>query len=194
MTNLPKIGKPATSALEAEGITTLEQVVAYDEKTLLALHGVGPKAIEILRKALAESGLAFQTKYGNQAFTIIVPADCDNAPKRRIMRDYTIATAKADRKTLEALLVENFVWSVPGEFEIRGRTNFMNELFSHSEPIKSLELETIVSHGKLGSLNGTMIQKNGQHVYFADVFEFENHKKEARICKIISYVIIKPSI
>ncbi len=192
MTELPKIGKPATNALLTIGIGTLEQVKEYDEKTLSNLHGVGPKAIQILRHALAEQNWSFQPDQNIETdFALIAPTDCDNAPKKRIIRDYTIATAKADRKTLEALLVENFVWEVPGEFEIRGRTKFMDELFSHFEPVSSLELENIITHGKLGSLNGTMITKEGQHVYFADVFEFENHAKDAKIIKIISYVIIK---
>jgi len=53
---LPKIGAPATRALNAHGITTLEQAAAPGEKALLAMHGVGPKAIRILREALREIG------------------------------------------------------------------------------------------------------------------------------------------
>ena len=56
MTALPNIGKPATRALAAAGITTLEQVAKLSESTLLAVHGVGPKAIRVLRDALAAAG------------------------------------------------------------------------------------------------------------------------------------------
>jgi predicted flap endonuclease-1-like 5' DNA nuclease len=59
MTPLPKIGRPATGALAVVGITTLEQVAKLSEKELLATHGVGPKAVGILRVALSERGLAF---------------------------------------------------------------------------------------------------------------------------------------
>jgi hypothetical protein len=59
VTALPSIGRPATSALEVEGITTLEQARDRGAADLLALHGVGPKAIRILRDALAERGWAF---------------------------------------------------------------------------------------------------------------------------------------
>lgn len=59
-TPLPRgIGNPATQALAVEGITTLEQVSRTREKDLLALHGVGPKAVRVLREALAEQGLSF---------------------------------------------------------------------------------------------------------------------------------------
>lgn len=59
MTALPRIGRPATRALEHAGITTLEQVAERSERELLALHGVGDKAIRILAVELAGHGLAF---------------------------------------------------------------------------------------------------------------------------------------
>ncbi|WP_305093840.1 hypothetical protein [Prescottella sp. R16] len=61
MTMLPSaIGKPATRALQQAGITTLDSVARHSAKDLLALHGVGPKAIRILTESLAEHGLAFR--------------------------------------------------------------------------------------------------------------------------------------
>jgi hypothetical protein len=56
---LPKIGAPATRALAAIGVTTLSQVAEHSEEELLALHGSGPRAVRILREALAERGLSF---------------------------------------------------------------------------------------------------------------------------------------
>jgi hypothetical protein len=46
------IGKPATQALAGAGITTLDEVAARSRQELLALHGVGPKAVRILTEAL----------------------------------------------------------------------------------------------------------------------------------------------
>ena len=51
---VPGLGMPATRALALEGITTLDDVRGRDLDELLRLHGVGPKAIRILREALAE--------------------------------------------------------------------------------------------------------------------------------------------
>ncbi|WP_147918088.1 hypothetical protein [Ruania zhangjianzhongii] len=55
-TDLPAIGRPATRALVTAGITDLDQVAARSESELLALHGVGPRAVRILADALADQG------------------------------------------------------------------------------------------------------------------------------------------
>jgi hypothetical protein len=55
------IGKTAARELSAHGITTLEQVAAHSKKELLAIHGVGPKAIAILGEALATKGLGYRS-------------------------------------------------------------------------------------------------------------------------------------
>jgi hypothetical protein len=54
--DLPRIGRPASSALLGIGVTSLEEVSALGRDKLLALHGVGPKAIRLLEAALAEQG------------------------------------------------------------------------------------------------------------------------------------------
>ena len=53
------IGKTAARELSHHGITTLEQVAAHTRKELLAIHGIGPKAIAILGDALASKGLEY---------------------------------------------------------------------------------------------------------------------------------------
>lgn len=56
------IGRPATNALAAQGITSLAQVAGLTESELLALHGVGPKAVRLLDEALAAQGLEFGSR------------------------------------------------------------------------------------------------------------------------------------
>jgi len=58
--DLPRgIGRAAMRALALAGLYRLEQLPKVSEAELLKLHGVGPKAIGILRQALEEKGLAF---------------------------------------------------------------------------------------------------------------------------------------
>jgi predicted flap endonuclease-1-like 5' DNA nuclease len=56
---IPKIGAPATRALENAGVHHLEQLANWSETDLLALHGMGPRAVGILREQLAAQGLDF---------------------------------------------------------------------------------------------------------------------------------------
>ena len=55
-----KINQPAHRALRGVGIQTLEDLSKWKEDDLLALHGFGPKALEILKSTLFEYGLAFK--------------------------------------------------------------------------------------------------------------------------------------
>lgn len=57
---LPDIGAPATRALTSEGIDTLEAATTLTEREVLALHGVGPRAVRILAEHLKAAGLAFR--------------------------------------------------------------------------------------------------------------------------------------
>lgn len=196
MTKLPNIGKPATNALELLEITTLEQVAAHDEKTLLKIHGVGPKAIGILKEALAGHGLAFQEISAKSAthgvdFAVFCDFNCDNAPKKRIIRDYLIASASGDRTALENVLEASFVWTVPGEFQIKGRDEFITELIGNLQEISTLEVQSLLSHGKEGSAHGTVTNKKGKHVYFSDIFTFQSNKPDAKISQLTSFVVIE---
>ncbi len=48
---LPYIGRPAADALAAIGVTKASRLKDFTEKDLLAIHGIGPKAIRMLREA-----------------------------------------------------------------------------------------------------------------------------------------------
>lgn len=55
-----KIGQPAFRALTAAGLMNLEMVAQVRESDLLALHGVGPKAIRILKSAMQEARIDWE--------------------------------------------------------------------------------------------------------------------------------------
>jgi helix-hairpin-helix protein len=54
---LPKIGAPATRALNAAGYTALRQLAGAPRAELARLHGMGPKALGIIEAALEEHQL-----------------------------------------------------------------------------------------------------------------------------------------
>jgi len=55
----PGLAQPALRALAAAGYTRLEQLSSVTEAELLKLHGMGPKALGLIRNALHARGLAF---------------------------------------------------------------------------------------------------------------------------------------
>ena len=59
--DFPKASQPALRALEAAGITRMEELTKFSEAEIAALHGMGPKGIRILKETLRERGLSFRS-------------------------------------------------------------------------------------------------------------------------------------
>lgn len=60
-TQFPKTSAPALRALENAGFKYLEDLTQVTEKELLALHGMGPKAIRILKESLKQKNLTLKS-------------------------------------------------------------------------------------------------------------------------------------
>ena len=54
-----ELASPARRALVGAGYVRLEQLTSLSEADVLQLHGMGPKAMDQLRRALAARGLSF---------------------------------------------------------------------------------------------------------------------------------------
>ncbi|RLP97356.1 DNA-binding protein [Micromonospora sp. CV4] len=57
---LPKIGAPATRALNGAGYTKLSQLAGVPKAELARLHGMGPKALAVIEAALEEHQLKLE--------------------------------------------------------------------------------------------------------------------------------------
>jgi hypothetical protein len=55
----PGLPRPAQRALTNAGYRQLEQLTSVSQGEVEALHGVGPKALAQLRRALVANGLSF---------------------------------------------------------------------------------------------------------------------------------------
>ena len=190
-TGLPNIGKPATNALQNIGVKSLEAVSKYERTVLLGIHGIGPKAIELLEEALKAHNLNFKNETNFEVpFELTGDLSCDNAPKRRTMLTFLIASATVDKKKLSNIVTNDFVWEVPGSFKLEGFDDFYKELEDHKINIASLEVKDNISHGKVGAIHGTQIAQDGSIVYFTDIFKFESQRKDAKVKSITSYIIM----
>lgn len=189
MTTLPNIGKPATNALQNIGITELEQLTHYSEKAMLQIHGVGPKAVRILKETLESQNLSFKNaELPKVNFAVLCTLNCENAPKKKIILDYLIAAAAANQAVLETLLVDTLSWIKPGESQLEGKLPFIKAVINHRLDLSSLEIQSILTHGREASAHGIITDKKGNKTYFSDVFLFSSSKKEAKIKQITSFV------
>lgn len=59
---LSQLAAPARRSLEREKITTLKKLSNYSESEILALHGMGPASMPILKQQLKKAGLMFKKK------------------------------------------------------------------------------------------------------------------------------------
>jgi hypothetical protein len=59
---LDQLGAPARRALANAGYSTLEQLAGARESEVADLHGMGPNALEKLRRALSEHQLSFASE------------------------------------------------------------------------------------------------------------------------------------
>lgn len=190
MTALPKIGKPATEALATVGIDEVEQLTEVTKENLAKLHGVGPKAIQLLANTLDDLGLSFASEasdWPETPFFLMGALSCDNAPKRRIARDLAVALYGQRLEKGEALAVDELVYQAPYHgLELVGRDQVTKE-FPVVENISSMEIFQILSHGKEAALHGKITDKRGIVTYFSMFFEFANHKKDSAIRQVIHY-------
>jgi len=56
---LEALSAPARRALANAGYTRIEQFTQLSEAEVGRLHGMGPRAVELIRRALAAKGLSF---------------------------------------------------------------------------------------------------------------------------------------
>lgn len=120
---------------------------------------------------------------------ITIDADCENAPKKQYVKDFNVAFAHSDMKKVVEMMSDDAEWIVVGKGRWSGKESIEKILQEMNTPkANELYLEHILSHGRLCSANGVITYKNSQ-VAFCDVYEFENHGKEAKIKKMTSYPI-----
>ncbi|MCU9595534.1 hypothetical protein OEV82_13905 [Caldibacillus thermolactis] len=122
--------------------------------------------------------------------TVECQEDCGNAPKKLLLKDFTIALAKKDIHFCINCIHDEIVWEIVGKKHIKGIKEYeqtLNQLKESS--ITHLLIHNIITHGNTASLNGTFILKNKDRIDFCDVYNFAGFGKKAKIKKITSYVI-----
>jgi uncharacterized protein YdhG (YjbR/CyaY superfamily) len=105
----PNIGNSARNALEVAGFSKLKQLTKVSEAEVGKLHGMGPKALRILRETLEAQGLSFASMSSVDAFMQGV----DHPLKAEIGSLRTIIQSASSE------LIEQIKWSAPS-YSYRG--------------------------------------------------------------------------
>lgn len=116
--------------------------------------------------------------------------DCGNAPKKELLKDFTIALAKKNIDFCSQWVRDEITWEIVGDKLIEGKVEYekmLQQFMQHS--FQELTIHNIITHGNTASVNGKFVTKNNKILEFCDVYHFAGFGKKAKIKKITSYVI-----
>ena len=123
------------------------------------------------------------------SLTLSIPLNCDNAPKKRVIRDFNIAFARGEVAAILDFLAEEVEWDIVGNKVLQGRPAVAAELHNMSAiEIQNLSLDMILTHGKFGAAVGSLTTVHGEVFRFSDTYEFVSAGKHT-IQRFISFAI-----
>jgi|SRR5690625_1006529 len=192
MTSLPRIGKPAADALKNIGVTTLEQITRVDKESLSQVHGIGPKAISVLESELENKGLAFRKHEPlpfTPSFVVFGSLNCNNAPKKEIIRDFTVSFMERNKYGFVVTCNEDInLRIIPGR-ELQGVEEIHDHLLKEKHTLSMLDLKSIITHGKEGAAYGSALTAEGERIELAWFVDFKSHKKNALIDQVTFFEV-----
>lgn len=120
---------------------------------------------------------------------VIIPKGCDNAPRKQIVIDFTIAILKQQNEIIKEYSDESVIWyQLKDNKKIEGQSSFITNLQSESNDIfDCLEIYQVITHGKFASINGVISLANGTKIDFCDVYTFSNTARSGKVKEIRSY-------
>lgn len=121
---------------------------------------------------------------------VICEENCNNAPKKQLLRDLMTALVNNDIAFFIEWVTEDVVWKIVGKHHILGSDSVKKELQKiHDLNITLLHIDNIITHGNVASLNGFIERENMEPIHFCHVYRFNGFGKKAKIKTITSYII-----
>jgi uncharacterized protein YdhG (YjbR/CyaY superfamily) len=188
--DFPKIGSPATRALEAAGYTHLRQLTKVTESELAQLHGMGPKALGILRETLKAQGLSFKPASPGEP-----PGRKKGSPVSRTDKvDEFLANLshpfKAEVEALRSIIkgvdpniAEEVKWNAPS-------FNYKGEYLVTFNLRETERIHLVFHNPKIPEVKHALLEgnyKDRRMMYFADMHEIRAKKNELE--KILKQLI-----
>ncbi|MEU6188055.1 nuclear transport factor 2 family protein [Nocardia sp. NPDC047038] len=119
-----------------------------------------------------------------------VTPDCGNAPRKQVLRDYSIAVAEHNTEVLLSTVADDVEWEIVGQQAVRGKADVATALDTAvGRQVVTLHVDSIITHGNEGAVSSRMIFRGGGELRCCDVYKFSGHSKAAKIKRITSYWI-----
>lgn len=126
----------------------------------------------------------------NKEMKLIIPKGCDNAPRKQIVIDFTLALLRQQNEMIIQYSDESVVWyQLKDGKKIEGQSSIINYLQTKKQDIDGLEVYQVITHGKFASINGVISLANGTKIDFCDVYSFSNTTASGKVKEIRSYTI-----
>lgn len=115
----------------------------------------------------------------------VLPTDCGNAPRIAIVGEFVTNWAKRDAEAMAASLTDDVDWTVAGREAASDEA--AADFACPSSTSDYLEVNTIITHGRLASCDGFVDSESGR-VHFSHVFRFASTSKAAKIKEARTYL------
>jgi len=123
-----------------------------------------------------------------------VSTDCGNAPKKELLRDFTVAFTTDSPDFILENIAHDVHWVIVGDKAIEGKEQMAKELPEMLDgSMVELNIDSIITHGDEGAVSGNMKFKEGKTFGFCDLYKFASHSGDAKIKTITSFIIETPT-
>ncbi len=126
----------------------------------------------------------------NRDLIIRCAEDCGNSPKKQELKKLHIAVADNNTSFIMDSVAEQVTWNIVGHKPIKGKDRVKEALKQEiTDNVTEIELKNIITHGKTGAVDGTLLFGDGKVLSFCNIFNFTGAGKNSKIIEIASYVI-----
>jgi uncharacterized protein YdhG (YjbR/CyaY superfamily) len=183
------IGNPAASALKHAGYFKLKQLTKLSETETAQLHGVGPKAVRILKDTLKEKGLSFKpAKDGEKLKKKGSPVSRTDAVDKFLLELGHPLTAEVEAvrsiiKGVSKDINEEVKWKAPS-------FNYKGEYLVTFNLWETKKIHLVFHNPMISKVKSKLLEGNYEHrrmLYLADMKDIKAKKLELE--KILKHLI-----
>jgi hypothetical protein len=119
-----------------------------------------------------------------------VTPDCGDAPRKLILRDFSVAIAERATATVLAAVSDDIEWEIIGRRVCHGKAELRATLESMAESaVTMLRLDNLITHGNEAAVGSRVHFGDGRQLRCCDVYTFTSAGRAAKIARIHSFWI-----